>query len=62
MRVEWSDAALDDLDRFALFLKRNHPSLARVVARAIIEKAAILADHPQLGRPLVVGRTIGNCC
>jgi toxin ParE1/3/4 len=49
MRVEWSEDALADLDRFAAFLRDRHPSLARTVAGEIIEKVAILAERPQLG-------------
>jgi plasmid stabilization system protein ParE len=55
MTLEWSDDALADLDRFAAFLHQHHPSLARIVAREIVDKAQILSDHPQLGRP-VAGR------
>jgi toxin ParE1/3/4 len=52
MKVEWSDQALADLDRFAEFLHREHPSLAPVVAAEIIGKAHVLSEHPQLGRPI----------
>jgi plasmid stabilization system protein ParE len=52
MKLEWSDQALADLDRFAEFLHREHPSLASVVATEIIAKAQMLSEHPQLGRPL----------
>ncbi|HUI94685.1 MAG TPA: type II toxin-antitoxin system RelE/ParE family toxin [Xanthobacteraceae bacterium] len=52
MRLEWSDDALADLDRFAQFLRDRHPSLAAIVAREIIDKAAILAERPQLGRAI----------
>jgi plasmid stabilization system protein ParE len=52
MTLEWSADALADLDRFAAFLHQHHPSLARIVAREIVEKAQILSDHPQLGRPI----------
>jgi toxin ParE1/3/4 len=44
VKIEWSAAALADLDRFAAFLENRHPHLAKTVA-----------DHPQLGR-LVEGR------
>jgi toxin ParE1/3/4 len=52
MKLEWSDQALADLDRFAEFLHRDHPSLAPLVAAEIIAKAQVLSEHPQLGRPI----------
>jgi plasmid stabilization system protein ParE len=52
MKLEWSDQALADLDRFAEFLHREHPSLAPIVAAEIIGKAQVLSEHPQLGRPI----------
>ncbi|TMK42715.1 MAG: type II toxin-antitoxin system RelE/ParE family toxin [Alphaproteobacteria bacterium] len=52
MKLEWSDQALADLDRFVEFLSREHPSLAAVVAREIVDKAQVLSSHPQLGRPI----------
>jgi toxin ParE1/3/4 len=38
MNLEWSDAALADLDRFASFLREQHPSLAGIVAEEIIKR------------------------
>ena len=52
MKLEWSAPALADLKRFALFLDQHYPSLAEIVADEIVEKAQILLDHPQLGRPI----------
>jgi addiction module RelE/StbE family toxin len=52
MTVDWSDEALADLERFAEFLHREHPSLAAKVAAEIISKVQALAVHPQLGRPI----------
>jgi plasmid stabilization system protein ParE len=52
MRLEWSDEALADLDRFVKFLDREHPSLAATVASEIISKTQVLTAHPRLGRPL----------
>jgi len=52
MTVEWSEDALADLNRFALFLQDKHPSLAKRVASELIVKAQALADHPKMGRPI----------
>ena len=52
MKVEWSDAALADLNRFVEFLNQARPSLARAVAAEIISKAEVLSEHPRLGRPI----------
>jgi plasmid stabilization system protein ParE len=52
MKLEWSDEALADLDRFAEFLAQKHPSLAPIVATEIVDKVQVLSAHPQLGRPL----------
>ncbi len=52
MKLEWSDDALADLDRFANFLQQQHPWLAKIVADEIIAKAQILSEHPLLGRPI----------
>lgn len=53
MRLEWSAMALADLDRFANFLHDRHPHLAKTVAAEIRNKAAILSDHPLMGRPII---------
>ena len=55
MTVEWSEDALADLNRFALFLQDQHPSLAKRVASEIVAKAQALTDHPKLGR-VIQGR------
>jgi plasmid stabilization system protein ParE len=52
MKLEWSDEALADLDRFAEFLHREHPSLAAIVASEIIDRVQVLSAHPRLGRPI----------
>jgi len=52
MKLEWSDEALADLDRFVEFLGRERPSLAKIVATEIIDKVQVLSEHPQLGRPI----------
>lgn len=52
MKLEWSDQALANLDRFADFLHRQHPSLAAIVASEIIAKVQVLSEHPKLGRAI----------
>jgi plasmid stabilization system protein ParE len=52
VKLEWSAAALADLDRFAAFLHDRHPQLAKIVAAEIKAKAEILSAHPLIGRPL----------
>ena len=52
MKLEWSAAALADLDRFAEFLNEFYPHLAGIVAERILAKTKIIEKHPQLGRPI----------
>ena len=52
MKIEWSAAALADLDRFANFLQTDFPNLAGVIAREIIAKADEIAANPRLDRVL----------
>jgi toxin ParE1/3/4 len=52
VNLEWSVAALTDLDRFAEFLHERHPYLAGIVASEILAKVQVVAEHPQLGRPI----------
>jgi plasmid stabilization system protein ParE len=52
MKIEWSAAALADLDRFADFLQERHPALSGIVAHEIIAKARVLSDHPLLGQAI----------
>jgi plasmid stabilization system protein ParE len=60
MKLEWSDEALADLDRFAEFLDREHPSLAAIVATEIMDKVRVLSEHPQLGRPIAGRKNIAR--
>jgi plasmid stabilization system protein ParE len=52
VRLEWSVAALADLDRFSAFLHDRDPRLAKIVAAELVQKAQVLSDHPELGRPI----------
>jgi plasmid stabilization system protein ParE len=52
MKLEWSAAALADLDRFAAFLHDRYPRLAKIIAAEIKLKAGILSEHPLIGRAI----------
>jgi len=52
MKLEWSAAALADLDRFVAFLHERHPRLAKIIAAEIKDKAGILSEHPLIGRAI----------
>jgi plasmid stabilization system protein ParE len=52
VKLEWSDAALADLDRFEEFLRREHPDLALIAIKAISNAAGALEAFPKLGRPI----------
>jgi len=52
MRVDWSAAAMADLDRFARFLAEHYPALSASVAAEIMSTVARLETFPHLGRPL----------
>ena len=46
MKLERSDEALADLDRFVEFLNQERPSLASIIAGEIVFKVQVLIDHP----------------
>lgn len=52
MRLEWSAAALADLDRFAAFLHDRHPRLAKTIADQIRQRTSLLEEHPLIGRAI----------
>lgn len=51
-RVIWTPAALGDVERLHDFLKDRNPLAARRAVRAIREGLNLLADQPQVGRPV----------
>jgi plasmid stabilization system protein ParE len=55
MKLEWSAAAIVDLQRFALFLEEHHPKLAQRIAAELRAKALLLEANPQLGYALSGG-------
>ena len=48
----WSPEALADVQRLYRFLVEKNPDVARRAASAIREGMQILADHPDVGRPV----------
>ena len=52
MKVEWSAAAVADVDRFAHFLQDRFAEMAKAVGRELLQQSDLLIEHPQLGRPL----------
>jgi len=50
--VIWTPAALGDVERLHDFLKDRNPLAARRAVRAIREGLNLLADQPQVGRPV----------
>lgn len=51
-RVIWTPAALGDVERLHDFLKDKNPLAARRAVRAIREGLNLLAEQPQVGRPV----------
>ena len=49
--VVFSAAAIEDIRRLAQFLRETRPDAAQPTAGLILEAAAILRDHPLIGRP-----------
>lgn len=48
----WSEAALADVVRLRRFIEPHNPDAARCAAEALKKGAALLLDHPGLGRRL----------
>ncbi len=57
MRVKWLHRALQNLDAEAAYIAQDSPQAAAVFIRHMIDSAARLAAHPQMGRP---GRVPGT--
>jgi plasmid stabilization system protein ParE len=52
MRLIWSPAALRDVQRLYTFLAENSPDAAQRAVRAIRQSVKILAQQPEIGRPV----------
>jgi plasmid stabilization system protein ParE len=50
--VKWLPEALADVDRLHKFLKQKHPEAAARAARTILDGDDLLANNPDLGRPM----------
>jgi plasmid stabilization system protein ParE len=50
--IKWLPEALADVDRLHYFLKQKHAEAAARAARAILDGANLLAENPDLGRPM----------
>lgn len=48
----WSPEALEDVQRLYRFLAEKNPDAARRAASAIRSGMQIVADHPDVGRPV----------
>lgn len=57
MRLRWSPAAADDLERIAAHIRQDSPEAARRVALTLFEGVGRLQRFPGSGRP---GRVAGT--
>jgi len=57
MPVKWLRIALGDLDEIATFVSRDNQAAAVRPVGEILEKAELLSEHPEMGRP---GRVAGT--
>jgi toxin ParE1/3/4 len=57
MQVKWLRRALENLDDEAAYIARDSPRVAAEFVLHMRDSAAMLADHPNIGRP---GRIAGT--
>lgn len=57
MQVKWLRRALENLDEEAAYIARDSPHMAAELVRHLRESVAMLAEHPEMGRP---GRIAGT--
>ena len=57
MRIKWLRRALANLDEEAAYIAQDSPKIAAEFVPHLLASAALLADHPQMGRP---GRVPGT--
>jgi toxin ParE1/3/4 len=51
MQVKWLRKALENLDHEAAHLAKDSPKIADEFVRHLYGSAALLAEHPEVGRP-----------
>ena len=51
MRIVWTNAAADDLQRISDYLKEHHPRFRQPTIRKLYETIRALKDMPARGRP-----------
>jgi toxin ParE1/3/4 len=57
MQVRWTSPAAQDLQQIARYIKKDNPSAARAVAKALFDAGNALETFPHRGR---VGRIAGT--
>ena len=57
MQVRWLRRALENLDDEAAYIAKDSPQMAAEFVRDLRDSAAVLADHPNIGR---AGRIAGT--
>jgi len=57
MRVIWTRPALRELENIGDYIARDDPGAAHGIVTRILDRAAALADQPEVGRP---GRVAGT--
>lgn len=57
MQVKWLRRALENLDEEAAYIAKDSPRMAAELVRHLQDSVAMLAEHPDMGRP---GRIAGT--
>jgi addiction module RelE/StbE family toxin len=57
MQLKWLRRALENLDEEAAYIAKDSPHMAAEFVRHMRDSAAMLTDHPDMGRP---GRIAGT--
>ncbi len=51
MKIVWTRRALPEIDQAFAFVARDSPAAASAMVAAMEARAAVLAEHPEIGRP-----------